>query len=168
MDTVKNQFVSSRPDGRFTSSMAAHMEMLRREKPKLSLPENLTKENFPQWNAAVREKLRELLLLPEFTPQPSPVLLSSVQREGYRVDKWEFYPDDYTAVPFLALIPDGASAEHPVPGVICLPGSFSVCPLTDTLPARTALRISLRVPYPSCARRLSRRSLTGFRPVTLS
>ena len=43
-----------------------------------------------------------------------------------------------------------------------------MAPLTDTLPARTALRISLRVPYPSCARRLSRRSLTGFRPVTLS
>ncbi|MBQ4321755.1 MAG: acetylxylan esterase [Oscillospiraceae bacterium] len=124
MDTVKNQFVSSRPDGRFTSSMAAHMEMLRREKPKLSLPENLTKENFPQWNAAVREKLRELLLLPEFTPQPSPVLLSSVQREGYRVDKWEFYPDDYTAASFLALIPDGADEHHPVPGVLCFPGSI--------------------------------------------
>ena len=124
MGTTERYFVSSRPDGRFTASLAAHMEMLRHERPKLSLPENLTAECFAEWKTAVREKLRELLLLPEFTPQPEPVRLSSVQREGYRVEKWEFYPDDYTAVQFLALVPDGADENHPVPGVMCLPGSI--------------------------------------------
>lgn len=61
--------------------------------------------------------------MPEPTPQPAPVLLSSVQRDGYRVEKWEFYPDDYFAVPYLALIPDGASKDNPVPGVPCFLGS---------------------------------------------
>ena len=124
MGSTEKHFVSSRPDGRFTSSMAAHMEMLRRQTPKLALPEGLSAEEFPKWRHAVREKLRELLCIPEFTPQPEPVLLSTVQREGYRVEKWEFYPDDYTAVQFLSLVPEGADGDHPVPGVMCLPGSI--------------------------------------------
>ena len=54
---------------------------------------------------------------------PPPVRLWREERDGYRLEKWEFYPDDYAAVPFLVLIPEGASAAHPVPGVLCLPGS---------------------------------------------
>jgi hypothetical protein len=46
-----------------------------------------------------------------------------VQRDGYRVEKWEFYPDDYTAVPFLVMIPDGVTAENPAPTVLCYIGS---------------------------------------------
>lgn len=61
--------------------------------------------------------------MPNPTQQPEPVCLSCIQREGYRVEKWEFYPDDYTAVPFLALIPDHASEDKPVPAVLCFLGS---------------------------------------------
>lgn len=45
------------------------------------------------------------------------------ERDGYSVERWEFYPDDYTAVPFLMLIPDGVNSENPAPGVLCFPGS---------------------------------------------
>ena len=34
------------------------------------------------------------------------------------------YPDSVSVVPFLVLIPDGADAAHPAPGVICISGSF--------------------------------------------
>ncbi|MBR4888970.1 MAG: hypothetical protein IKU17_07485 [Clostridia bacterium] len=124
MLNYETQFKSSRADGRFYSSMAAHMEMMRNLTPKLALPKDLTPETYKEWQGKVREKIRELLLLPERTPQPEPVLLHTVQREGYRVEKWELYPDDYTAVPFLILIPDAAKKETPAPGVLCLPGSI--------------------------------------------
>ena len=114
MLSYEEHFKSQRADGRHISTMAALMEQMRKTKPELTLPEELTPESFAEWQKKVKEKIRELLCLPEATPQPAPVLLSRAQREGYTVEKWEFYPDDYTAVPYLALIPDGATAEHPV------------------------------------------------------
>ena len=121
--TYEEHFKSHRPDGRHVSTLAAHMEALRNLKPLCSFPKELTKENFSQFQQDVKKYALELLNMPEPTPQPAPVMLSSVQRNGYRVEKWEFYPDDYTAVPFLALIPDDASAENPVPAVLCYLGS---------------------------------------------
>ncbi len=123
--SYETHFRSDRPDGRLMSTMAAHMEYLRHLQPRLALPADMTPEGFPAWRAQVREKVRELLCLPEPTPQPAPVRVSRVQRDGYAVERWELYPDDYTVVPFLMLIPDGADAAHPAPGVICQPGSTS-------------------------------------------
>lgn len=122
--TYETHFKSERPDGRLTSSIAAHMEMMRRYHPPLALPEDLTPESFRLWQEKVRKKVRELLLLPEFTEQPAPVRIAQVQRDGYLVEKWELYPDDVTVVPFLMLIPDGVDENHPAPGVICIPGSI--------------------------------------------
>lgn len=122
--TYETHYRSDRPDGRFTSSLAAHMEMLRHYEPLLSLKETVDTGNFDRWRTDVRAKMRELLLLPEVTEQPAPVRISRVQRDGYAVEKWELYPDDYTVVPFLLLIPDGVDAEHKAPAVMCLPGSI--------------------------------------------
>lgn len=124
MLTYRKHFSSQRPDGRHVSTLAAFMENMRHWKPELALPEELTAEIFYEWQNKVAVKCRELMQMPEFTRQPEPVHLSTVHRENYRVEKWEFYPDDYTAVPFLILIPDFASANHPVPGVMCLLGSI--------------------------------------------
>ncbi len=121
--TYEKHFKSHRPDGRHVCTFASVLEQLRHMKPSHSCPEELTRENFAAFQAAVKQRVRELLHMPEPTPQPAPVMLSCVQRDGYRVEKWEFYPDDYSAVPYLALIPDGACAEAPVPGVMCFLGS---------------------------------------------
>lgn len=123
MLSYEKNFKSHRPDGRFVSSLAAYMEQLRHWKPELALPQVLTPEKFAAWQKLVSAKLLELLQMPEMTEQPPPRLLNSIKRDTYRVEKWEFYPDDYSAVPFLMLIPDCASPEHPVPGVLCLLGS---------------------------------------------
>ncbi len=122
--TYETHFKSTRPDGRHVATIAAHMEAMRRLKPLLALPDDLDAATYACWRDQVRTKAKELLLLPPVTPQPAPVRLSRVQREGYAVEKWELYPDDVTAVPFLVLIPDGVDAEHPAPGVICIPGSI--------------------------------------------
>ena len=112
-----------RADGRYVCTMAAHMAMLRDLKPRLALPENLTEETFSAWQKDVKETLKKQLRMPEAAPQPAPVQLSSVQRDGYRAEKWEFYPDDFTVVPFLVLVPDGATAQSPAPAVMCYLGS---------------------------------------------
>ncbi len=123
--SYETHFKSNRPDGRSYQTMAAFTEQLRQTEPELAMPENLDKEGFLAWQKKVKEKARELLCMPEFTEQPRPVLLNTVQREKYRVERWEFYPDDFTAVPVLMLIPNEASAENPVPGVFCCPGSVA-------------------------------------------
>ncbi len=123
--TYQEHFKSKREDGRFTSQLAAHMEMLRNHKPLLRLPDELTPEIFSKWQNEVKRKVEALLCMPAITPQPAPKLLSTVQRDGYRVEKWELYPDDYTAVPFLMLIPDGVSDADKAPAVFCLPGAIT-------------------------------------------
>jgi len=55
--SYETHFKSHRPDGRFASAMAAHMEWLRHNPPKLSLPEELTKESYELWRAKVKEKV---------------------------------------------------------------------------------------------------------------
>lgn len=125
--SYETHYRSHRPDGRHTSTMAAFLERLRCTDAELGLPDELTEESFAAWRDRLRARVRELLRIDFFTAeaagQPSPRLLSTVQRDGYRVEKWEMYPDKYSAVPFLALVPDGATADAPVPAVICLPGS---------------------------------------------
>lgn len=121
--TYESHFRSNRPDGRIPSAQAAFMEHLRRRPRELALPAELSAESYAAWQSAVRQKATELLAMPPFTSQPDPVLLSTVQREGYRVEKWEFYPDDVAAVPVLLLVPDTATEETPAPIVFCFPGS---------------------------------------------
>ena len=121
--SYETHFKSQRADGRFVGSLAAFTERLRNMHPELSLPEKLDEKIFSEWRDAVKEKYRELLRLPEIKKQEPPKRLSTTVRDGYRVEKWEFYPDEYTVVPFLALIPVGSSRKQRVPGVVCLPGS---------------------------------------------
>ncbi len=119
-------FVSDREDGRFVQTagfMQANMKNLR---PKLAFDPQMKPDDFPAWREAVKEKLPELLCFPEDVPkQPVPKKLWTKQREGYQLQKWEAYPEPFSVVPFLVLIPDGVSQQSPAPGVMCFPGSTS-------------------------------------------
>ncbi|MBQ9974295.1 MAG: acetylxylan esterase [Oscillospiraceae bacterium] len=121
--SYERHFASVRPDGRYQVVMAAEMAKARERKAQLALPDGLDATGFEAWQQAVKARLTRQLNLPRPVPQPAPVRLSSTEREGYTAEKWELYPDPFTAVPFLALIPDGADANNPVPGVICMPDS---------------------------------------------
>jgi hypothetical protein len=94
-------------------------------RPKLAFGPNITREAFPAWQKAVREKLLDLMCFPEVERQPPPKRIWSQPREGYRLERWEAYPEPYSVVPFLLLVPDGVSPQSPAPAVMCFPGSNS-------------------------------------------
>lgn len=146
--TYDTHYRSDRPDGRIVSSQAALMEQMRRTRPSLSTPKNPTREEVLAWREKIRAKATELLNMPPFTEQPAPVLLSQVQRDGYRVERWEFYPDDVAAIPVLMLIPDCADAAHPAPAVLCFTGSYGNKEYIADEPQieRTACQINSRYP----------------------
>ena len=125
MFTWQDNFQSHRADGRHVSSLAALMHQIRAERPLLEYAPGMTREAFQAWRERVRTTLHQLMSFPACTPQPSPIRLWQEERDGYRLEKWEFYPDDYFAVPILMLIPSSASAQNPTPGVLCFPGSAS-------------------------------------------
>ncbi|MBT7302142.1 MAG: hypothetical protein HN849_21620, partial [Victivallales bacterium] len=119
-------FASEREDGRFVSSTGFIHAHLKHLKPKLAFDPEMEPGDFPAWREAVQAKLLELMCFPEFDqPQPQPQHLWSKQRDGYRLEKWEAYPEPYSVVPYLVLVPDDVSAQSPAPGVMCFPGSFS-------------------------------------------
>ena len=71
----------------------------------------------------MREKAYELMQFPDNAyEEPQVHFISSKQRDGYRVEKYEISPEPELWVPFLVLIPDSATAESKAPGVLCFPG----------------------------------------------
>lgn len=119
-------FRTGREDGRFQSTAGFVHAYMRNLRPKLAFDPKMKPEDFPAWREAVRAKLRELMCFPEgLQPQSQPQRLWSKQRDGYRLEKWEAYPEPYSVVPYLMLIPDGISAQSAGPAVMCFPGSAS-------------------------------------------
>lgn len=124
--TPRRTISTDRDDGRHVSSTGFIHAYLKHMKPKLQFNPEMDPKDFPAWRDAVRTKLLELMAFPEFDePQPPPKRLWSKQRDGYQLQKWEAYPEPYSVVPFLVLIPDGVSGQSPAAGVMCFPGSFS-------------------------------------------
>ena len=124
MFSWEHDFKSHRVDGRVTGSLGALYARLHDMRPLLAYKAEEMKapECFRKWQSEVKAKLNELLRMPsEEQPQPEPVMLSREARNGYHLEKWEFYPDRYSAVHVLILRPDGLT--RPAPGVLCLPGS---------------------------------------------
>ena len=113
----------AREDGRYPNMLAAYRAHLLENKPLLEFNDSVTKESYYNWQCRVKAKMKELLCMPEKIKMRPPVLLGSKQRDGYRVEKWEFYPGNFSAVSFLLLIPSCATKEYPAPAAICLPGS---------------------------------------------
>ena len=116
-------YPSGRKDGRFLQTAALVHKSLQTLQPKLAFRPDMTREALPAWQNAVREKLLELMCFPEVRAQPEPKRIWSQARQGYRLERWEAYPEPYSVVPYLLLVPDGASIRSPTPAVMCFPGS---------------------------------------------
>jgi dienelactone hydrolase len=112
-----------RKDGRFLSTLGFKQHLLRSLKPRLAFDPGMNPERYQSWKQQVRGKLLDLMRFPEPPPQPPPKKLWAQPREGYRLEKWECYPETASVVPFLMLIPDGVSETAPAPAVLCFPGS---------------------------------------------
>ena len=113
---------SPREDGRFVATAGLVHHELKRP-PRMAFDTGLGEKQFIAWRARVRRKLQEVLAFPDVPRQPRPKLIWEKPRDGYRLQRWELYPEPLSAVPFLLLVPDGVTKQAPAPAVMCFPGS---------------------------------------------
>ena len=78
-----------------------------KQKPAFTFNPAFTATEFKKWQLGLCSTMKELIRFPEVKDQPAPVRIKMVQRDGYRVEKWESYPLPGSVVPYLVLIPDG-------------------------------------------------------------
>lgn len=114
---------SERDDGRFYSSRGVVHALLKNNVPKYAFNPGFTPGEFKQWQKNMRTAMARLMKHPQLDNLPAPQLLSTVRRDGYRVEKWEAYPLPECVTSFLVLVPDGVTEANPAPGILCIPGS---------------------------------------------
>ena len=120
-----SDYHSPRKDGKFESSLAWAMSLLRNMKPAYDADNVKTPEELPAWRGKIRAKLKELLqvrdnLSFEFK------LVEKVKRPGYTLMKYEFNPYENLVTRAWMLVPDCATKPGAkVPAVVCMPGNGS-------------------------------------------
>ena len=122
VDEEGRTFISDREDGRFVETAGFAQAFIKSHAPQLAFDPKMDPREFPSWRERLREKVLELMAFPEVAPQPEPRYISVEQRRGYQLQRWEAYPEPYSVVPFLMLVPDGVSQQSPTPAVMCFPG----------------------------------------------
>lgn len=117
-----SRITTNRQDGRFLSTRGTVQYMLKNVQPAYAFNPSFTPAEFKKWQSGLRDTMKELMRFPQQAAVQAPVCVKTVQRDGYRVEKWESYPQQGSVVPFLVLIPDGVDAKHKLPAVLCIPG----------------------------------------------
>lgn len=112
---------SEREDGRFISSRKIVHAMLKNTHPKYAFNPDVNLSEFKNWQAGLRQAMKDIMCHPDVKGQPTPKLLKSEPRDGYTIEKWEFYPLPECVSTFLVLIPD--NLKKITPAVMCIPGS---------------------------------------------
>lgn len=113
---------TDREDGRFVSSRGFVHSLLKNMTPEYAFDENFTKAEMLVWQENMQHSMKELMKHPTLQNLPAPQLVEQIQRDGYRVEKWEAYPLPGCVVPYLVLVPDMLASDAQVPAVLCLPG----------------------------------------------
>ena len=140
----KENFHTTRSDGRYDRTLGFLYEQFRRKKPKLSSDCLKSADEFPEWRRSVRKKLRELIGISE-NLHAEFAMLKEEKRDGYRIYHYEMYPEEYLAVPFLLLVPEKViQTGGKVPAVICNPGSGARLPSLAGEPDNGPNRYPLR------------------------
>lgn len=111
----------NRADGREISTYAIVHEMLKQTTPRCAYKEGMSKTEFKEWQNRLSNAMADLMNFPEVKGQPAPKHISSEPRDGYTLEKWEFYPMPKAVGTFLVLRPDNVSKA--LPAVLCIPGS---------------------------------------------
>ena len=89
--------------------------------PRLAYASKPSSLSFDMWKQRVSDKVLDLMNWPDLQVDNARRVNSS-QRDGYKVERWEFMPAQGMCVPFLVLVPDKASRRNPVPAILCIPG----------------------------------------------
>jgi hypothetical protein len=119
----KMALTSDREDGRFVDGAGFLQAYMKANTPKLAFDPEMSPGEFPSWRDKIREKMLELLAFPAIEETPPPKRIWTRKRAGYQLQRWEAYPEPFCVVPYLLLVPDGASGQSPAPAVLCFPGS---------------------------------------------
>lgn len=102
-------------------SFFAYLQRQLENEPRLQIPRDA--KAVPEWREKVARRLPEILGLEHSVAVPLEArLIATRAREGYRLEHVVFASEAGVEVPAYVLIPDGASAQHPVPAVLCLQG----------------------------------------------
>ncbi len=112
---------STREDGREISSYAIVHEILKQTQPSCAYKEGMSKKQFKKWQNNVSEAMKKIMNFPKVPDQPKLKQVSSEKREGYTLEKWEFYPFPKAVSTFLVLTPNNIKGK--TPAVLCIPGS---------------------------------------------
>ncbi|MFM1851007.1 MAG: hypothetical protein RIS54_691 [Verrucomicrobiota bacterium] len=109
-ENERPRFISDRPDGRMTSTAGFYHQYLKHLRPRLAFDPAMSAGEMAPWRERVRAKLLDLMAFPEGPEPPPPACVRTEARDGYRLEKWEAYPEPWCVVPFYLLVPDGVSA----------------------------------------------------------
>ena len=115
-------FRTERKDGRYVSSRAIAHRLMKNDVPAFAFRNSMKAEDIDGWKQHVCEAMKKLTKHPILHNLPQPQRLSVIQRDGYRVEKWEAYPLPECAVPYLVMIPDKVNEQQPAAAVLCIPG----------------------------------------------
>ncbi|MCM1107772.1 MAG: alpha/beta hydrolase family protein [Clostridium sp.] len=113
--------VTHRPDGLYLSSRGVVQHLMQGCPPSLAFHPDMNVRAFRRWQRDMKRTMSRLMRHPE-AEAAAPRLVCTVERDGYRIEKWESYPLQGAVVPYLVMIPDGVDGQHPVPAVLCIPG----------------------------------------------
>lgn len=111
---------TNRPDGREQSTYTIVHDLLKQTQPKYAYKPGMNKKQFKKWQNNVKKAMEEIMCFPEVANQPAPRCISSEARDGYTLEKWEFYPLPQVVSSFLVLKPDNLTEK--TPAVLCIPG----------------------------------------------
>ena len=123
-------------------------EYFRNLKQKLGYDSSMDSDSFFVWKTKVKDKLTELLKLPENGDLSGETDIVWVKEyDEYRVEKHIIYPEPYSAVPLLVLIPKLSGADNKVPAVLCIAGSSGTKELLANEPETDGKPTSNKHPY---------------------
>lgn len=155
--------IPSHPTGRHPSTAGVVQKRLRELRPQLAFDPNLGAGELRQWRQKVRRRLRSLLRLPQREGGvPAAQLIVEEDREGYRLQRWELYPDEDSSVTTVLLLPHGSGPARRSPAVICLPGSDSPWQLLAGEPLPSAYQANPWVRENAMALHLVRRGMAAL------
>lgn len=112
---------SHRSDGLFLSSRGAVQHLMKKYPPTLAFNPNMNIRCFRRWQRNMKRTMGNLMRHPK-AEAATPRLALTVERDGYRIEKWESYPLAGVVVPYLVMIPNEVNKHHSVPAVLCIPG----------------------------------------------
>lgn len=104
-----------------TSSRAMAESLMKARTPSLQFNPDATPEDMDHWRRSMSQAMTELMRHPA-APAAEPKLVKTVQRDGYRIERWESYPIENSMVAFYMLVPDGVDASNPAAAALCIPG----------------------------------------------